>query len=559
MRMAWLVDGISGDWATGKTSVAASNRYRAIIPATKLRRQGHAVELFAMSDAEWSDRMLEFGADVVVVAKQFGWQDRPHYERVAQQRMTGLRRLSAAGIAVIADFCDDHFADGFLGPQWRTLAAEADLCVAGSDELQDTVRRQTAAPVETIGDPIASPRFEPRVFKPRSSVQGAIERLLGRAKAAHRVRLVWYGNPSNAQALFDWADRLAAFAARQPWWLSVVTSEATILAQRIDRFNANHGGKAVIEHVPWAESTQWQIVEASDVVLIPTDLSSPAKRAKTANRLTDALHAGRTVIASPLPSYLPFANSAVLTDDPVDALAQYLAEPSAALARICKGQALAAELASPAAIAAKWLTAASKACQERRTRALRPCTAPPAAPAPSLQAPVRLNLGCGDKILSGYVNVDVVASRAGKSPDVICDLHQLTPFEDNHADEILAVHVIEHFWRWEVEDILREWIRVLKPGGRMVLECPNLAAACEAFLANPDAASRPDAAAQRTMWVFYGDPRWQDPLMVHRWGYTPSSLAKLMEQCGLVNARQEPAEYKLREPRDMRVVAEKPL
>lgn len=46
--------------------------------------------------------------------------------------------------------------------------------------------------------------------------------------------------------------------------------------------------------------------------------------------------------------------------------------------------------------------------------------------------------------------------------------------------------------------------------------------------------------------------------MVHRWGYTPESLAALMQEAGLVNARQASAQYKLREPRDMRIVAEKP-
>jgi predicted SAM-dependent methyltransferase len=57
----------------------------------------------------------------------------------------------------------------------------------------------------------------------------------------------------------------------------------------------------------------------------------------------------------------------------------------------------------------------------------------------------KLNLGCGDKILPGYVNVDVAASRCGLKPDVLCDLHRLTPFEDNTVDEILSVHVVEHF------------------------------------------------------------------------------------------------------------------
>jgi hypothetical protein len=46
--------------------------------------------------------------------------------------------------------------------------------------------------------------------------------------------------------------------------------------------------------------------------------------------------------------------------------------------------------------------------------------------------------------------------------------------------------------------------------------------------------------------------------MVHRWGYTPSSLAAVMAEAGLMNIRQEPAQFKLREPRDMRVVGEKP-
>lgn len=166
---------------------------------------------------------------------------------------------------------------------------------------------------------------------------------------------------------------------------------------------------------------------------------------------------------------------------------------------------------------------------------------------------IKLNLGCGDKILKGYTNVDVVSERAGKLPDIICDIRYLEKFSDNYADEILAVHVVEHFWRWEVGAILKEWVRVLKPGGKMILECPNLTSACEEFLKDPDRHALPGQEGQRTMWVFYGDPSWSDPLMVHRWGYTPLSLAQVMFEAGLIDLKQEPAQFKLREPRDMRI------
>lgn len=166
---------------------------------------------------------------------------------------------------------------------------------------------------------------------------------------------------------------------------------------------------------------------------------------------------------------------------------------------------------------------------------------------------IKLNLGCGDKILADYINVDVAQERSGKQPDVICDVRNLNKFSNDYADEILAVHVIEHFWRWEVVSILKEWVRVLKPNGKLILECPNLKSACEQFLQDPDLYSGPGQEGQRTMWVFYGDPSWTDPLMVHRWGYTPISLAKIMHEAGLRELKQEPAQFKLREPRDMRI------
>ena len=169
---------------------------------------------------------------------------------------------------------------------------------------------------------------------------------------------------------------------------------------------------------------------------------------------------------------------------------------------------------------------------------------------------VRLNLGCGDKILPGYLNVDFAASRKGRRPDVLCDLRRLG-FAAASAAEVLAVHVIEHFYHWEVPALLAAWRRVLRPGGRIVLECPNLLHAARELLRDPERGSLPGKEGQMTMWVLYGDPSWRDPLMCHRWGYTPESLMRALAEAGFEDVRREPAQFKKREPRDMRITGVK--
>ncbi len=564
MKLIWLGRGISGNAASGFRSSLASNRYRAIIPALELRRLGYDADVVDVP--AWSQLNLpSLGSeDVVVVAKFLPFESAARTTMEGQALLARVTRWKNAGQLVIADFCDDHFSDDQLGSTWRALAAAASVCTSGTEEMAQRVTAQTGAPVIVIGDPVGSELGQPQAFRQLGLAEKLMRSALTSARK-HRLRFAWYGDVSNFPPLQRWVQSLIPLASRQPWWLGVVTRRHDGVDRFVNEFNARHGAAAQIEFFDWSEETQSSVVAGAHIVLVPSDPADSRKAVKTSNRVVDAIHAGRHVIASPLPSYRPFEDFVDLAEDPVEAVLQHVNRPDAVVERIKRGQAAVASLAAPEVIARRWLetVSAARAVTGADERSARSGASPSAGgsitpDAERVREPVRLNLGCGDKILPGFINVDVVEARAGMRPDVICDLHQLTPFPDDYADEIMAVHVVEHFWRWEVEAVLREWVRVLRPGGRMVLECPNLRSACETFLANPVAGSRGDLDGQRTMWVFYGDPRWKDPLMVHRWGYTPESLALLMASVGLENPRQQPAQYKLREPRDMRVVAEKP-
>jgi SAM-dependent methyltransferase len=493
----------------------------------------------------------------VVICKILPSQDPQRFPRLSRQLLEQAAAASAAGVRVLADFNDDHFDRPGVAEHWRSLARAVTACVAGTTTMAQLVRRHTPAPVVVVGDPVAAPLGSPRVFQAPTGAGRWVRGLLGGAGSPPRLKLVWYGHPVNWRAMQAWSRVIEPLSREQPYLIWVVTQPSAAIEADIEAHNRRCGPAGLMELVPWDEETQWATVADSDVVLIPSDPADPKKAVKTSNRLTDALHAGRAVIASPLPAYQDFAGQAVLTDAPLEALRELLAHPARTLERLRAGQQAVIERCGLEAIARQWAEACAGVLPETALDVAPKRDASFAGITPE-PAPVRLNLGCGDKILPGFVNVDVVEARAGQRPDVICDLHQLHPFADDSADEVMAIHVVEHFWRWEVEEVLREWLRVLKPGGRMVLECPNLLSAARELLADPEQRARADQAGQRSMWVFYGDPGWKDPLMIHRWGYTPASLAELMRQVGLVNVRQEPAQYKLREPRDMRLVGDKP-
>ena len=86
---------------------------------------------------------------------------------------------------------------------------------------------------------------------------------------------------------------------------------------------------------------------------------------------------------------------------------------------------------------------------------------------------MKLNLGCYNRKIHGFTNVDI---RADVKPDVIDDVFTLQKFEEKSIDLIYACHVLEHADYVESEKALKRWHRVLKPGGILRLAVPDMEA-----------------------------------------------------------------------------------
>jgi predicted SAM-dependent methyltransferase len=127
---------------------------------------------------------------------------------------------------------------------------------------------------------------------------------------------------------------------------------------------------------------------------------------------------------------------------------------------------------------------------------------------------VKLNLGAGEGPLPGYQNID------RKTGGEIFPLS----YADNSASEVRASHVLEHFPHGQVADVVREWARVLKPGGKLKIAVPDFDYIVKAY----SNGRRDDRMLE--LYLFGGQV---DDADYHKAFFNEEKLAELMKHAGL--------------------------
>ncbi len=96
---------------------------------------------------------------------------------------------------------------------------------------------------------------------------------------------------------------------------------------------------------------------------------------------------------------------------------------------------------------------------------------------------MKLNLGCGNDIRSGYVNIDRLPQ--GQAPTDVYrqgDIQSLDWIvEDNTVDEIIAIDCVEYLPKNAIESSIVNWISKLANGGIIKILVPDCHAIAKSF------------------------------------------------------------------------------
>lgn len=141
---------------------------------------------------------------------------------------------------------------------------------------------------------------------------------------------------------------------------------------------------------------------------------------------------------------------------------------------------------------------------------------------------MKVHLGCWHRIIPGFVHVDLCDMPHVEHKSSI---DNLPFFADGSAQLIYCSHALEYFDRDQALDVLREWYRVLAPGGLLRLAVPDFEALIKVY--------QTSGALANVLGPLYGkmaiSSNGSPATLYHKTTYDEASLRVLLRQCGFVN------------------------
>ena len=167
---------------------------------------------------------------------------------------------------------------------------------------------------------------------------------------------------------------------------------------------------------------------------------------------------------------------------------------------------------------------------------------------PDLIVKTFLHVGCGpkrkDQTTRGFNTSEWNELRLdideNANPDIVGTMLDMSGVADSSVDAIFSSHNIEHLYPHEVPLALREFLRVLKDDGFLVVTCPDLQSVC-ALIADDkltEPAYTSPAGPIAPLDILYGHrPAMArgNLYMAHRCGFTQRVLAGTLQASGFAS------------------------
>ena len=153
----------------------------------------------------------------------------------------------------------------------------------------------------------------------------------------------------------------------------------------------------------------------------------------------------------------------------------------------------------------------------------------------------RLHLGAGGHNLPGWYNIDYPPA------ELALNLRWPLPFDSNSIELVFLSHLLEHLYKKrDAPRLLREILRVLRPGGVVRIIVPDAEVYMRAYVENDEKFF----AMQRQVWFtwaprartrleailgYLGAPEIPGALTQHKYGYDFPTLALVLQDAGFQN------------------------